>query len=321
MNSRCRMMLSFIDLCSVETVLAEREQVQRENYRKLPAYIALFVGLSALGFSAIFVRLAQVPGSVASFYRMAIGLLSLTVPFLYIRRGKPVPAWKAVRIAMLGGVFFAIDLIFWASGVVLSGATNPTLMSNTAPLWVGLGSLLIFRERLPTRFWIGLLVAMLGAAMVLGLDALESFELGLGTLYGLIAGVFYGGYFLITQRGRNQLDAVSYFWFSVLGAVIVIFFINLGLGHPLVGYPRSTYLALLGLGVVSQGLGWLAINYAQGHLPATIVSPTLLGQPVLTALIAGPVLGELFDPLQILGGLAVLAGVYLVHRSRARIPG
>ena len=301
--------------------MAEREQVQRENNRKLPAYIALFAGLSALGFSAIFVRLAQVPGSVASFYRMAIGLLFLTVPFLYTRRSKPLPAWTAVRIALLGGLFFAIDLIFWASGVMLSGATNPTLMSNTAPLWVGLGSLLIFREHLPARFWIGLLVAMLGAAMVLGLDALESLELGLGTLYGLIAGIFYGGYFLITQRGRDKLDAISYFWFSVLGAVIVIFFINLGLGNSLFGYSGRSYLALLGLGVVSQGLGWLAINYAQGHLPATIVSPTLLGQPVLTALIAGPLLGELLYPLQILGGLAVLAGVYLVHRSRLRKPG
>jgi drug/metabolite transporter (DMT)-like permease len=272
--------------------------------------------LIALGFSAIFVRLADVPGSVASFYRMAIGLLSLTIPFLYYRRGKPLPSWNVARIALLGGVFFAIDLIFWATGVVLSGATNPTLMSNTAPLWVGLGSLLIFQERLPGRFWIGLLVAMSGAVLVLGIDALKSFDLGLGTLFGLIAGIFYGGYFLITQRGRRELDAITYFWFSALGAVIVIFVINLVLGNPLLGYSNRSYLALIGLGVISQGLGWLAINYAQGHLPATVVSPTLLGQPVLTGLIAGPLLGEFLEPLQIAGGLAVLAGVYLVHRSR-----
>ncbi|MGD8632049.1 MAG: DMT family transporter [Anaerolineales bacterium] len=288
----------------------------RKPHSQLGAYLALFSGLIALGFSAIFVRLADVPGSVASFYRMAIGLLSLTIPFLYHRRGKPVPSWNVARIALLGGVFFAIDLIFWATGVVLSGATNPTLMSNTAPLWVGLGSLLIFQERLPGRFWIGLLVAMSGAVLVLGIDALKSFDLGLGTLFGLIAGIFYGGYFLITQRGRRELDAITYFWFSALGAVIVIFVINLVLGNPLLGYSNRSYLALIGLGVISQGLGWLAINYAQGHLPATVVSPTLLGQPVLTGLIAGPLLGEFLEPLQIAGGLAVLAGVYLVHRSR-----
>jgi drug/metabolite transporter (DMT)-like permease len=296
--------------------LTQIKQDPIKQRSQLIAYLSLLSGLCALGFSAIFVRLAEVPGTVASFYRMAIGLLFLTVPFLYSQRGKPLPKWSVVRVALLGGLFFAIDLIFWATGVVLSGATNPTLMSNTAPLWVGLGSLLIFREKPPARFWIGLFVAMCGAVLVLGLDALKSFDLGLGTLFGLIAGVFYGGYFLITQRGRRQLDAISYFWFSVLGAVVVVFFVNLALGHPLFGYTNRTYLALLGLGVISQGLGWLAINNAQGHLPATIVSPTLLGQPVLTGLIAGPVLGEFLEPLQIFGGLAVLAGVYVVHRSR-----
>ena len=289
-----------------------------ETRRQLSAYLTLVLGLVALGFSAIFVRLAAVPGSVASFYRIAIGLLVLTIPFLQMRCGKPLPPWSAIRIALLGGLFFAIDLIFWATGVVLSGATNPTLMSNTAPLWVGLGSLIIFREKLPAKFWLGLIVAMLGAILVLGLDALQSFDLGLGTLFGLISGVFYGGYFIITQRGRAKLDALSYFWFSVLGAVVLLFFINLSLGNALSGYSNETYLALIGLGVVSQGLGWLAINYAQGHLPATIVSPTLLGQPVLTGLIAGPVLGEFLAPLQIAGGVAVLAGVYIVHRSRSK---
>jgi drug/metabolite transporter (DMT)-like permease len=296
--------------------LSESVSPSKLEGRRLSAYLALVFGLCALGFSAIFVRLADVPGSVASFYRMAIGLLFLTGPFLYSRKGKPLPDWSVVRIALLGGLFFAIDLLFWATGVVLSGATNPTLMSNTAPLWVGLGSLLILREKLPAKFWIGLFIAMSGAVLVLGLDALKSFDLGLGTLFGLIAGVFYGGYFLITQRGRRDLNAITYFWFSVLGAVVVIFIINLALGNPLIGYSSRTYLALIGLGVFSQGLGWLAINYAQGHLPATIVSPTLLGQPVLTGLIAGPVLGEFLEPLQIVGGMAVLLGVYIVHRSR-----
>jgi drug/metabolite transporter (DMT)-like permease len=60
------------------------------------------------------------------------------------------------------------------------------------------------------------------------------------------------------------------------------------------------------------------INYALGYLPASIVSPTLLGQPVVTAILAGPLLGEDLSAWQILGGLAVLIGVYLVHHSRRR---
>jgi drug/metabolite transporter (DMT)-like permease len=142
--------------------------------------------------------------------------------------------------------------------------------------------------------------------------------LGLGTFFGLLAGIFYGGYFLITQRGRNTLDALDYFWVSSFSSVLVLAVINLVFGQPLTGYPQTTYLNLIGLGVISQGVGWFLINYAQGHLPATLVAPTLLGQPVVTGILAGPLLAEYLEPLQIVGGVTVLLGVFLVHRSRAR---
>jgi drug/metabolite transporter (DMT)-like permease len=285
---------------------------------KTTAYVALLFGLLAIGFSAIFIRLAGVPGTVAAFYRMAIGLLALSPAFLYsIRRQRNIPAAE-LQIAFLGGLFFAIDLSFWSTGVVLSGATNPTLLANTAPLWVGLGALLLYREKLALHFWIGLVIAMVGAVLVLGFDALQAFELGLGTFLGLLAGIFYGAYFLVTQRGRRRLSALSYFWFSVLSSTIVLLILNLFLGQPLLGYSRDAYLSLLGVGVISQGVGWLAINYAQGHLPATLVAPTLLAQPVMTAIFAIPILGERLAGLEILGGAIVLAGIYLVHRSRAQ---
>ena len=60
--------------------------------------------------------------------------------------------------------------------------------------------------------------------------------------------------------------------------------------------------------------GYLAINYALGHLRATSVSVSLLGQPVLTALLSIPLLGELLSVQQIIGGTLVLAGIYLVNR-------
>jgi drug/metabolite transporter (DMT)-like permease len=157
---------------------------------------------------------------------------------------------------------------------------------------------------------------MLGAALVIGQYALQDLALGFGTLLGLGAGIFYGAYFLVTQLGRKNLDALSYFWISILGATVLLFVINIVLGQPLLGYPKETYLSLFALGVVSQGAGWLAINFAQGLLPATLVAPTLLAQPVITAFLARPILGETHNPWQVMGGLWVIAGIYLVHRSR-----
>jgi drug/metabolite transporter (DMT)-like permease len=77
-----------------------------------------------------------------------------------------------------------------------------------------------------------------------------------------------------------------------------------------------TFLNFLALGVVSQSFGYLALNFALGYLPASVVAPTMLGQPVATAILAGPLLGETLSVWQVLGGLAVLTGVYAVHSSQ-----
>jgi len=74
---------------------------------------------------------------------------------------------------------------------------------------------------------------------------------------------------------------------------------------------------LLALGVFVHFIGWMSLNYAQGYLPATIVSPTLLGQPILVAIFASLLIGETFSAQQIAGGCLVIAGVFIVYRSRS----
>jgi drug/metabolite transporter (DMT)-like permease len=282
------------------------------------AYLALGLGILAVSFSAILVRWAGAPGTITSFYRTAIAALLLTWPIYRQNRARERLPRLGLRTALLGGLFFAGDLALWSTGVVISGATNPTLLANTAPLWVGLGALIFFREKLGPRFWLGLTVALAGAVLILGLDALQSATLGIGTLLGLMAALFYGGYFLITQRGRQSLDSLTYTWLTTLSAAIALLVLSLALGYPLTGYTAFAYLNFLALGVVVQVFGWLAINHSQGFLPASIVAPTMLAQPMVTALLAVLLLGETLSFWQIVGGATVLAGVYIVHRSRHR---
>lgn len=284
-------------------------------------YLSLAWGVLSLGFSAIFVRLADAPGSALNFYRMGIAAVLLALPFgvRLRKRTDPVPA-RAVRYAALGGVFFAVDLVLWSTGVNLSGATNPTLMANTAPIWVGLGAQLFFREKRGVIFWIGLLLALAGAGWILGQDSLQSADLGLGSVLGLMASFFYGGYLLLTQKGRADLDSLTYFWIVAASAACSLGLFSLIFKVPLFGYSRFTYLNFLALGVVIQVFGWLSINYAQGYLPAAVVAPTLLGQPVMTAVLSALLIGEQLTNQQIGAGLIVLLGVYLVHQSRRLIP-
>jgi drug/metabolite transporter (DMT)-like permease len=279
-------------------------------------YLALGISILSLSFSALFVRWANAPGAVASFYRMAVAVAVLAWPFYRRAKSRGTLPRRGLRVAALGGLFFAGDLALWATGVAMSGATNPTILANTAPLWVGLGALLFFREKPDRAFWIGLVLAMAGAFAVLGLDSLRAATLGLGSLFGLLAGVFYGSYLLVTQRGRETLDALTYFWPAALSSTLALLVLCGLFRQPLTGYPTLTYLNFLAMGLISQTIGYLAMNYALGHLPASVVAPTLLGQPAMTAILAGLLLDETLSQWQALGGIAVLAGVYVVHRNR-----
>lgn len=281
-------------------------------------YIVLAIGILALGFSGILVRWANAPGSVTGFYRMGVAVIALAFPFARRLRGRPAIPRKEVLVALAGGLFFAGDLFFWNTGILLSGAVNPTLMGNTAPLWVGVGAMVFFKERLSLLFWLGVLLTMVGAVVILVGDAMENISLGVGTLLGLLAGVFYGGYFLVTQRGRQRLDSLSYFWLAAASSSTALLVLSLLTSQPIFGYSTRTYASLLALGLVVQVIGQFSFSYALGFLPASFVAPAGLGQPVMTAILAVPLLGETLSLLQISGGLAVLGGVYVVHRSRMR---
>lgn len=285
--------------------------------QKLLSYLGLVLGVLSLGFSAIFVRLAQAPGPVLNFYRMGIASLCLAVPFgVQIRQSsRPLRAGD-IRYAVLAGGLFAVDLVLWSTGVNLSGPTNPTLMANTAPIWVGLSARLFLGERRGTTFWVGLALALTGSALILGQDSLRSTAFGLGTTLGLLGSFFYAGYFIFSQLGRRRLNSLTFFWIVVTSAAVGLGIFILLTGQPLLGYSRFTYLNFLALGLIVQVLGWFAINYSQGYLPAALVAPTLLGQPVMTAVLSFFLLGESFTTLQLVSGFVVILGVYFVHRSR-----
>ena len=265
----------------------------------------------------MFGKWANAPGPVIGFYRIGLATVILLPVFLYRQHKYGVKLPKAILLfPVLGGIFTALDHGTWNSSLRYTSAANATLLGNTAPLWVALISWLIFRRRLRGLFWLGLAFALAGAMTVLGSDFIRHPTIGLGDLLAMAAGVFYAGYFIVTEQGRQKLDTLSYVWLVDLVAAFTLLLITLGMRMPLTGYPTQSYLAFLGAALVSQVGGYLSIGYALGHLPASIVSPTLIGQPVVTAILAIPLLGEGLRTEQWLGGLVVLFGIYLVHRSR-----
>lgn len=278
-------------------------------------HIALAIGISALSLSAMFVRWAEAPGTVTGFYRLLISTIFLT-PF-FIRQQKRLEPIDRRRLLfpLLAGIFTAFDFAFWNSSLKYTTAANATLLGNTAPLWVALFALFIFREKLRGFFGFGLIFALTGAALVMGSDFLTHPTLGIGDLMASTAAIFYAAYQLITQRGRKYIDPFRYIWLVGVSATIGMFMMNIVLGNQLTEYPAQTWAIFFVTAIVSQMIGYLAITYALGHLPASIVSPTLIGQPILTTVLAIPLLGEIPNTLQWIGGGIALAGIYIVNQS------
>jgi drug/metabolite transporter (DMT)-like permease len=291
--------------------------------QKILPYLAMGATIVSLSFAAFFVRWANAPAPVMGFYRLGIATLILT-PF-FVRRRQRTPGvaplrWGIVILPVLAGLGSALDHFAWNTSLKYTSAANATLLGNTAPLWVALVAWLLFKERTRGLFWIGLALTMGGAVAVLSNDFLRHPMIGWGDLLALTTGILYAIYFLFSQRSRQYFDTLSHVWICSLSSTLILLIISLVTGSALTGYSPFTYLMFLGAALLPQMVGYMAMGYALGHLPASIVSPTMLGQPVLTALLAIPLLGETLQPVQWIGGLVVISGIYLVHRSREVVP-
>lgn len=286
-------------------------------------YAALAFGIVCIGLSAIFTKWSQVPGSVSAFYRVAIAELALLPLFVVsARRGQVRLDRRAWIVALAAGVFFALDLGLWNTSLSFASAANATLLGNDAPLIVGLIAFFVFRERLRPAYWAGMMIALLGMGIIVGQDAFSGQHgLGLGDALALVAGCAYALYMVTTQRVRERMNTVASLVIPGMAGGALLLAFNVLTGRALWGFTAGSWLALIGLALISQVAGWLAINYALGHLPASVVSVTLLAQPVLTALFAVPLLGEALTGRQILGGLVALAGIYLVNRAATKRAG
>ncbi|MBN1449678.1 MAG: DMT family transporter [Anaerolineales bacterium] len=278
-------------------------------------YLALASGILALSFSAMFVRWAEAPGPITGFYRVFLSSLLLSPFFVRDCQVKCKINRQTILFPVLAGLFTSGDFALWNTSVHYTTAANATLLGNTAPLWVALGAWLLFRERLNGRFWLGLLLALAGATLILGTDFLLHPRLGIGDLMAIGTGMFYGGYFLSTQRSRQHFNPLTHLWLMGVSASFGLLVINLALGNPISGYSSQSWLVFFLTAIVSQIIGYFSLTYALGHLPAAVVSPTMIGQPIMTAILAIPLLGEIPTLLQITGGIIALAGIYIVNQA------
>ena len=309
----------------LESNLADRREKSQEplishvaparQHPGLLPYLALVAGVICISWSAIFVRWTDIPGPTSAFYRMLIPSLLLIPTWLYDWR-TPRVSLRTLAIIAIGGLFFALDLAFYNTSIIRTSAANATLLGNQTPIFVGLITWLAFKRRPAIAFWAGLTLAFSGSLVIIWTDLTRHMHLAAGDLMALTASACFAVYLLATENIRAHTSTLVFLRLATISGTIFLFVFSLLLREPFNIPSHRSLAALIGLGLVSQLGGYLALTYALGHLPATVTAVTLLAQGPLTALLAAWLLGAQLTTSLILGGVLVLLGVGLANRGR-----
>jgi drug/metabolite transporter (DMT)-like permease len=282
--------------------------------RRLAAMGALAGGVLAISWSAILVRWAKMPGVSSAFYRTLIATVVLWPLYPFFRRTGGRISRRTFWIAAAGGVFFAGDLGFWNVAVMRTSAGNATFLSNISPLFVGLFTWMLTRRLPSRRFWTALGVSTAGSCLIVSSDLRHAFSRFSADGLAVLAAVCFALYLVITGRLRERVDAAMLLALSTTASAVTLLVWAVG-GHISLAVPGAgSWWALLGLGLICQVGGYFGLTYALGHLPATVTSILWLTIAPLTAVFAWMIFGERMNPMEIAGGVLVLAGVWIVGR-------
>ncbi len=270
----------------------------------------LVLGAVLIGLAPIFVRLGGVGPTAAAFWRVFLAL-----PLLYLLRrlsaagGAAAAPRGSTLILWLAGLAFAGDLAVWHQSIRLTSIANSTLLTNLAPVFLTVVLHFGFGQRHAPRFWLGLLLALSGAAVLVAGSLRIGRDTALGDLCAIITAMFYAAYQLLVSRGRQSFSALDVMLRSSAGAAVVLLAITLATGEPAWPPDAHSWAILLALAVISHVGGQGLIAWAMAHLPASFSSVTLLVQPIAATVFAWLILGEGFGPQQVLGGAVVMSGI------------
>jgi drug/metabolite transporter (DMT)-like permease len=219
----------------------------------------------------------------------------------------------------LAGTFLALHFGFWIASVQQTSVITSVVLVTTNPLFVGLASPFVLRERVPAAVWWGIAISTTGAALMAAEDVGEGLGTLTGDLYALLGAIFGAGYLMIGRRARPRVS-----WSAYIGAVYPVAAVLLVISvlvarEPFTGYSVKTFVMLGLLALVPQLVGHSAINWALAYVPAALVAMAILGEPVGATALAAIILRETPSGFEVVGALVVLAGVYVALRP-GRLP-
>jgi drug/metabolite transporter (DMT)-like permease len=290
--------------------------------RDLRPYLGVGLGVAITSTAAILIRLAQVEAHslVIAAWRLTLATLILAPITLSARRtelrGLTRRDWSN---ALASGLLLAVHFGTWITSLAYTSVAASVVLVSTYPIFVGLASRLLLRERLSRKMVVALLVATAGS-MLIGLGDLGDSPHRLwGDVLALMGGISGAGYFLIGRRLRARLSLLAYI-FPVYGtAAVGLMAVMLASGLPRVPQQPQTWLWILLMALGPQILGHSSLNWALRYLSATYVTIATLAEPIGSAVLAWWLLGERPTLWAAIGGALTLAGIAVASYTERRV--
>jgi len=298
--------------------------------------VAVALAVVAVSTSAILVRWSAAPSVVKAFYRVLF-MTAAVAPFaLRDAAGLRAISGRDLGFAVVSGLALAVHFASFFESLEWTSVAASVTLITTQPIFVGIGAAAVLDERLTTRIVAGMAVALAGAfAMSVGplvVDPLlgggdvtatltATFADSSTQLYGnalALLGAAVGAVYTLAGRSlRQRLSLFAYTFVVYAVCTLALGAFAVGSGAPLLGYPGTEWALFLAMALLPGMFGHTVINWALKYVESSVVSVSLLGEPVGSTVLALALLGEVPGLVTVLGAAVVLVGIFVTQRGRA----
>lgn len=277
------------------------------------AFLALCLGAVAMGVSPVFVRIADVGPFASAFWRVTLAVPVLAIWAVSEGGTRALLAAFRSKAIWLAGFFFAIDLFFWHLSILHTSIANATFLSSMAPIWVLLFSGLFIGEKVGRREVGGVIVCILGGAVLLGGSYTLDSTRFIGDVYGIGTSFGFGTYFLAVRAARRQHGTGTVTFGATAVTALCLGVVAFAFEPKILPSSLAGAATLAALAYVSHIGGQGLLAFALGYLSAAFSSLVIFMEVIAAALLAFLVFGEAVGLSQAAGGLMILGGIWIAR--------
>jgi drug/metabolite transporter (DMT)-like permease len=282
-------------------------------------WLVLTAGILSVSTAAIFIRVAFAAVEVQTVgFSLVLAASRLTLAAVFL-----IPAWRnfhtgsfqraALYYSASAGVFLAIHFAAWITSLAYTSIAASATLVTTNPIWVALISWLWLREN-PSWLTISGIGLTLAGGTLVALGGGEGSQIGsnppLGNFLALVGSWAISLYFLLGREAqRRGLGISRHVALTYSVAAIVLLPLPILFGASYVGYPAQVYLCILLMAVFPQLIGHTSFNWAVRWISPTLVTLTILAEPIGASVLGILVFGETPSWTVAIGAAIILIGV------------